>query len=309
MNNRDFLDLDQIAPEELRGILDDAARLKTARNGWPRMRLDSERALEDRIVALIFEKPSTRTRISFDVGIRQMGGQTIYLSGAEMQLGHGETITDTGRVLSRFVDAIMIRTFQPETLVELADAASVPVINGLTNDSHPCQIMADVLTFEEKKGPIRGRRITWCGDANNVFASWAHAAKAFDFNLVFSGPETLQPSPEALDAANGHVTIERDPALAAKGADAIVTDAWLSMHDGPETRERKHNQLRPYQVNSELMARAAPDAIFMHCLPACHGEEVTKEVFESPQSVVFDEAENRLHAQKGILRWCMPAGG
>lgn len=307
MNKRDFLDLDRIAPVELRAILDDAARVKNERNGWPRMRQDRERALEDRIVALIFEKPSTRTRISFDVGIRQMGGETIYLSGTEMQLGHGETVADTGRVLSRFVDAIMIRTFQPETLTELAASASVPVINGLTNDTHPCQIMADVMTFEEKKGPIQGRRITWCGDANNVFASWAHAAKAFDFNLVFTGPETLQPSPQALEAANGHVSIERDPAVAVEGADAIVTDAWLSMHDGIETRERKHNQLRPYQVNAELMARAAPDAIFMHCLPARHGEEVTSEVFESPQSVVFDEAENRLHAQKGILRWCMEA--
>ncbi|HLS18503.1 MAG TPA: ornithine carbamoyltransferase [Paracoccaceae bacterium] len=304
---RDFLDLDRIAPEELRAILDDAAGVKAARNGWPRMRPDRERALADRVVALIFEKPSTRTRISFDVGIRQMGGETIYLSGTEMQLGHGETVADTGRVLSRFVDAIMIRTFEPETLTELAASASVPVINGLTNETHPCQIMADVLTFEEKKGPIRGRRITWCGDANNVFASWAHAAKAFDFNLVFTGPETLQPSAAALDVANGHVTIERDPALAVKGADAIVTDAWLSMHDGAETRERKHNQLRPYQVNAELMARASPDAIFMHCLPARQGEEVTSEVFESPQSVVFDEAENRLHAQKGILRWCMSA--
>lgn len=307
MSKRDFLDLDRIAPVELRAILDDAARVKDERNGWPRMRPDRERALEDRIVALIFEKPSTRTRISFDVGIRQMGGETIYLSGTEMQLGHGETVADTGRVLSRFVDAIMIRTFQPETLTELAASASVPVINGLTNDTHPCQIMADIMTFEEKKGPIQGRRITWCGDANNVFASWAHAAKAFDFNLVFTGPETLQPSPQALEAANGHVSIERDPSVAVEGADAIVTDAWLSMHDGIETRERKHNQLRPYQVNAELMARAAPDAIFMHCLPARHGEEVTSEVFESPQSVVFDEAENRLHAQKGILRWCMEA--
>lgn len=308
MTKRDFLDLDKIAPDALRAILDDAARLKAARAGWPRMRPDSQHALEDRIVALIFEKPSTRTRISFDVGIRQMGGQTIYLSGTEMQLGHGETVTDTARVLSRYVDAIMIRTFEPETLAELAEAASVPVINGLTNDTHPCQIMADILTFEEKKGPIKGRQITWCGDANNVFASWAHAARAFDFSLVFSGPETLQPSADALAASNGHVTIERDPNLAVKGSDAIVTDAWLSMHDGAETRERKHNQLRPYRVTSELMARAAPDAIFMHCLPARHGEEVTKEVFESKQSVVFDEAENRLHAQKGILRWCMAAG-
>ncbi len=195
MSPRHFLDLDRVAPEELRAILDDAARVKATRDGWPRLRPDDEQPLKDRIVALIFEKPSTRTRISFEVGIRQMGGQTIYLSGNEMQLGHGETVGDTARVLSRYVDAIMIRTFTPETLAEMAGNATVPVINGLTNESHPCQIMADVMTFEEKRGPIRGRRVTWCGDGNNVFASWAHAARAFDFSLVWSGPETLDPDP------------------------------------------------------------------------------------------------------------------
>jgi ornithine carbamoyltransferase len=305
MTPRHFLDLDRVAPGELRAILDDAARVKAARDGWPRLRPDDDQPLKDRIVALVFEKPSTRTRISFEVGIRQMGGQTIFLSGQEMQLGHGETVGDTARVLSRYVDAIMIRTFAPATLHEMAGAATVPVINGLTNDSHPCQIMADLMTFEEKKGPIRGRRVTWCGDGNNVFASWAHAARAFDFSLVYTGPETLEPSPEIVRASGGHVTIERDPLRGVEGSDAVVTDTWVSMHDGVDSRERRHNQLKPYQVTPELMARANPEAIFMHCLPAHRDEEVSAEVFDGPQSVVFDEAENRLHVQKGILRWCL----
>ena len=305
MSPRHFLDLDRVAPGELRGILDDAARVKQARDGWPRLRPDDEQPLKDRIVALIFEKPSTRTRISFEVGIRQMGGQTIFLSGQEMQLGHGETVGDTARVLSRYVDAIMIRTFTPETLAEMAGNATVPVINGLTNATHPCQIMADVMTFEEKKGPIRGRRVTWCGDGNNVFASWAHAARAFDFSLVWSGPETLAPPPEVVRAAGPHLAVEPDPERAVAGADAVVADTWVSMHDGVESRDRRHNQLKPYQVTADLMARANPDAIFMHCLPAHRDEEVTSEVFDGPQSVVFDEAENRLHVQKGILRWCL----
>jgi ornithine carbamoyltransferase len=305
MTPRHFLDLDRVAPGELRAILDDAARVKAARDGWPRLKPDDDQPLRDRIVALIFEKPSTRTRISFEVGIRQMGGQCIFLSGTEMQLGHGETVGDTARVLSRYVDAIMIRTFQPATVAELAGAATVPVINGLTNESHPCQIMADVMTFEEKRGPIRGRRVTWCGDGNNVFASWAHAARAFDFSLVYSGPETLEPAPEVIRAANGHVRVERDPERAVEGSDAVITDTWVSMHDGVESRDRRHNQLKPYQVTPELMARANPEAIFMHCLPAHRDEEVAAEVFDGPQSVVFDEAENRLHVQKGILRWCL----
>ena len=300
---RHFLDLDQVAPEDLRGILDAAARTKAARNGWPRLKPDPEQLLKDRLVALIFEKPSTRTRISYDVGVRQMGGQTMVLSGSEMQLGHGESVGDTARVLSRYVDAIMIRTFQESTLTELADAATVPVINGLTNASHPCQIMADIMTYEERKGPIKGARVVWSGDGNNVFTSFAHAARAFDFELVFTGPETLAPSPEIL--AHGNVTFERDPAKAVQGADAVVTDAWLSMHDDVSARDRRHNQLRPYQVNRTLMAAAKPDAVFMHCLPAHREEEVTSDVFDGPQSVVFDEAENRLHAQKGILRWCL----
>ena len=308
---RHFLDLDAVDPAALRSILDDAATVKAARDGRPRLEPDAERPLENRIVALIFEKPSTRTRISFDVGIRQMGGQTMVLSGAEMQLGHGETVADTARVLSRYVDAIMIRTFSHGTLAELAEHATVPVINGLTNRTHPCQIMADVLTLEETVGPARGKRIVWAGDGNNVCHSWIQGAAAFGYELVFSGPETLDPDPEivsAARAAGGRVTVERDPCKAVEGADAVVTDTWLSMHDDIAARDRRHNQLKPYQVTEELMARAAPHAVFMHCLPAHREEEVTGEVFDGPRSVVFDEAENRLHVQKGILRWCFAAG-
>ncbi|MEM6624678.1 MAG: ornithine carbamoyltransferase [Pseudomonadota bacterium] len=300
---RHFLDLDQVSPEDLRGILDNSRQVKDARAGWPKARPDAEQPLKDRMVALIFEKPSTRTRISFDVGVRQMGGQTMVLSGSEMQLGHGETVGDTARVLSRYVDAIMIRTFQQSTLDEMADAATVPVINGLTNASHPCQIMADVMTFEEHRGPIKGRRVVWCGDGNNVFASFVHAAEAFDFDLVFSGPETLDPPAAAL--ASNRVTVERDADKAVDGADLVIADTWLSMHDDVSARDRRHNQLKPYQVTQPLMAQANADALFMHCLPAHREEEVTSEVFDGPQSVVFDEAENRLHVQKGILRWCL----
>ncbi len=305
MTTRHFLDLDQIPPEQLRGILDEANQVKALRNGWPRLRPDADQALADRVVALIFEKPSTRTRISFDVGVRQMGGQTMVLSGSELQLGHGETVGDTARVLSRYVDAIMIRTFQKATLDEMAEAATVPVINGLTNTSHPCQIMADVMTYEEHRGPIQGARIVWTGDGNNVFASFAHAAKAFDFQLVFSGPETLDPDPDVIATAGAHLEIERDPHRAVAGADAVIADTWLSMHDDVSARDRRHNQLRPFQVDACLMARANDDAIFMHCLPAHREEEVTSEVFDGPQSVVFDEAENRLHVQKSIIKWCL----
>ncbi|MEM1299224.1 MAG: ornithine carbamoyltransferase [Pseudomonadota bacterium] len=302
---RHFLDLDQIPPEELRGILDHSMQIKQARAGQPKLTPDAEQPFKDRIVALIFEKPSTRTRISFDVGVRQMGGQTMVLSGSELQLGHGETVGDTARVLSRFVDLIMIRTFQQATLDEMADAADVPVINGLTNESHPCQIMADVMTYEEHRGPIKGAKVVWTGDGNNVFASFAHAAKAFDFELVFTGPETLDPDPRVVAAAGSHMTIDRDPHRAVQGADLVVADTWLSMHDDVSARDRRHNQLRPYQVDARLMGQAKDEALFMHCLPAHREEEVTSEIFDGPQSVVFDEAENRLHAQKGIMRWCL----
>ncbi|WP_298837491.1 ornithine carbamoyltransferase [uncultured Roseobacter sp.] len=296
-----FLDIHTTSQEDLRAIIDNAAAMKTARAGRPRGALDADQPLKDHMVALIFEKPSTRTRVSFDVGVRQMGGQTMVLSGADMQLGHGETIADTARVLSRYVDLIMIRTFEEATLLEMAEYATVPVINGLTNRTHPCQIMADVMTFEEHSGPIRGRKVVWSGDGNNVFASFAHAAKQFGFDLTFTGPPPLDPEP----ALDGLYTIERDPAKAVEGADLVVTDTWVSMHDPQSARERRHNQLRGYQVNAELMAQARPDALFMHCLPAHRDDEATSEVMDGPNSVIFDEAENRLHAQKAIMRWCL----
>ncbi|MDG1170744.1 MAG: ornithine carbamoyltransferase [Sulfitobacter sp.] len=296
-----FLDINTTSKAELRGIIDTAMAMKTARAGRPKGAPDDDQPLKDHMVALIFEKPSTRTRVSFDVGVRQMGGQTMVLSGADMQLGHGETIADTARVLSRYVDLIMIRTFEEQTLLDMAEYATVPVINGLTNSSHPCQIMADVMTFEEHNGPIQGKKVVWSGDGNNVFASFAHAAQQFDFDLTFTGPPTLDPEP----ALQGLYTIERDPNVAVQGADLVVTDTWVSMHDPQSARERRHNQLRGYQVNEALMAKAKQDALFMHCLPAHREDEATSAVMDGPHSVIFDEAENRLHAQKAIMRHCL----
>ena len=303
-----FLDLHTTDAAELRGMIDAARTMKDARNGRPRGAPDDAQPLAGRMVALVFEKPSTRTRVSFDLGVRQMGGETMVLSGSEMQLGHGETIGDTARVLSRYVDHIMIRTFEEAVLQEMAEHASVPVINGLTNSSHPCQIMADVMTYEEHRGPIAGRRVVWAGDGNNVCASFLHAAGQFGFDLTFTGPPQLDPDPAPLGFARDRgrsITIERDPIRAVEGADLVVTDTWVSMHDSQSARERRHNLLRPYQITTDLMAHANPDAIFMHCLPAHRGEEVTSEVMDGPRSVIFDEAENRLHAQKAILRWCL----
>ncbi|MEP3345690.1 MAG: ornithine carbamoyltransferase [Litoreibacter sp.] len=296
-----FLDIHKTDPADLRRIVDTALSTKLARAGKPKGALDAELPLKDHMVALIFEKPSTRTRVSFDVGVRQMGGQTMVLSGSDMQLGHGETIADTARVLSRYVDLIMMRTFEEDTLLEMAEYATVPVINGLTDRTHPCQIMADILTFEEHNGPIKGKKVVWAGDGNNVFASFAHAAKQFEFDLVFSGPQPLDPE----EALNGLYTTERNPQAAVEGADLVVTDTWVSMHDPQSARERRHNQLRGYQVNKDLMDNAKPDALFMHCLPAHRDEEATSEVMDGPNSVVFDEAENRLHAQKAVMRWCL----
>lgn len=303
-----FLDIHKTDPDALRAILTTAQAMKDARQGRPKGAADDDQPLAGQMVALIFEKPSTRTRVSFDVGVRQMGGETLVLTGSEMQLGHGETIADTARVLSRYVDLIMIRTFDEDALLELAEHATVPVINGLTNQSHPCQIMADIMTFEEHRGPIAGRKVVWCGDGNNVFASFAHAAGQFGFDLTFSGPPTLDPDRAALEfarAKGARVEIERDPLAAVEGADLVVTDTWVSMHDSQTTRERRHNQLRPYQVNERLMVHARDDALFMHCLPAHRGEEATNGVMDGPHSVIFDEAENRLHAQKAIMRWCL----
>ncbi len=304
----DFLDIHKTDVDDLRGILDQGKAMKVARADLPKGAPDADTPLANHMVALIFEKPSTRTRVSFDVGVRQMGGQSMVLSGSEMQLGHGETIADTARVLSRYVDMIMIRTFDESVLLEMAEYASVPVINGLTDRSHPCQIMADVMTYEERHGSIKGKKVVWMGDGNNVCTSFLHAAGQFGFDLTFSGPSNLEPEAEAIGYArkNGAtVEIERDAQKAVEGADLIVTDTWLSMHDKQSARERRHNLLRPYQVNNELLESAGKDAVFMHCLPAHREEEITSEVMDGPQSLVFDEAENRLHAQKAIMRHCL----
>ncbi|MGR3759939.1 ornithine carbamoyltransferase [Roseobacteraceae bacterium NS-SX3] len=303
-----FLDIHKTDPADLRAIIDQAVAMKQARLGRPKAMPDDEQPLAGRMVALIFEKPSTRTRVSFDVGVRQMGGQTMVLSGSDMQLGHGETIADTARVMSRYVDLIMIRTFDESVLTEMAEYADVPVINGLTDRTHPCQIMADVLTYEEHRGPIRGKKVVWCGDGNNVCASFLHAAGQFGFDLTFTGPAQLDPEEEFVGLARkagSKVAIERDPVKAVEGADLVVADTWVSMHDSQSSKERRHNMLRPYQVNDELMSHAKPDALFMHCLPAHREEEVTSSVMDGPQSVIFDEAENRLHAQKAVMRWCL----
>ena len=255
---------------------------------------------------MIFDKPSTRTRVSFDVGMRELGGETLYLSGAELQLGRGESIADTAKVMSRYVDAIMIRTTDHSRLMELSDAATVPVINGLTDDSHPCQIMADVMTFEEHCGSIKGKKLAWSGDGNNVLSSLVHAAARFDFTLAVATPEELKPSSAILKWATSEgakLELTNDPFEAAQNADCVITDTFVSM--GDNQKYRRHNLLMPYQVNDKLMAVAKDDAIFMHCLPAHREEEVTASVMDGPQSVVFDEAENRLHAQKSILKWCM----
>jgi ornithine carbamoyltransferase len=294
---RHFLDLDQFDSAALHGILDLGFAYKNGRRDKP---------LAGKTLAMIFEKPSTRTRVSFEVAMRHLGGDTIFLDAADTQLGRGETVGDTARVLSRYVDAIMIRTSEPKKLEELAEHATVPVINGLTDASHPCQIMADVMTLQEKKGPLAGRIVAWSGDANNVAASWVHAAVRFGFAMRLACPEELRPPLRLIDWAEqegGRIRLTTDPREAVAGADCVVTDTWISM--GAEASVNRHNMLAPYRVDEELMAHAKPDAIFMHCLPAKRGQEVTAGVIDGPQSVVWDEAENRLHAQKGILAWCL----
>ena len=262
--------------------------------------------LAGKTLVLIFEKPSTRTRVSFQVGMQQLGGMVVVMSEKESQLGHGETIVDTARVLSRYADAIMIRTDNPQKLAELAAFGSVPVINGLTDESHPCQIMADVMTFEEHRGAIEGKTVAWSGAGNNVASSWIHAAVRFSFKLRLGCPATHSPSPEALAWAaseGGDVAVVETAEEAVDGANLVVTAAWVSM--GDENPEMRHQVLLPFCVDEKLMARARPDALFMHCLPAHRGEEAANAVLDGPQSVIWDEAENRLHVQKGILSWCM----
>jgi ornithine carbamoyltransferase len=300
---RHFLELIDIPPQELRGMIVMSRSMKEQ----PRRARGSE-PLAGKMLAMIFDKPSTRTRVSFDVAMRQLGGDTIVLTGQEMQLGRGETIADTARVLSRYVDAIVIRTLEHEVLTELACHATVPVINGLTRRSHPCQVLADVMTFEEHRGPIRGKTVAWTGDANNVLTSWMHAAERFDFRLKVATPPELAPKKWLIDwikSSGAAINIGADPEAAVRDADCIVTDTWVSM--GDKNGSQRHNLLKPYQVNARLMSKARPDALFMHCLPAHRGEEVTDDVIDGPSSVVFDEAENRLHAQKGILAWCFHA--
>lgn len=298
---RHFLELSDFDGPTLRRMLDLAARTK---RGEVR-----DRPLAGKTVALIFEKPSTRTRVSFEVGIHQLGGHAVVLSSKDMQLGRGETPADTARVLSRYVDAIMLRTDSVAKLRELAQHATVPVINGLTDVSHPCQLMADILTFEEHRGPIAGKVVAWTGDGNNVAQSFIQAAARFNFTLRLATPPELAPPAQLIDWARregASIELTSNPVEAVRGAACVVTDTWVSMSDekdgGPSAR---HNLLAPYQLNAALMAHAAPDAVVMHCLPAHRGEEITEEVMEGPQSVIFDEAENRLHAQKGVLLWAL----
>ena len=300
---RHFTDLSKVSASELRSMLDDAARRKADLKAGLR-----SRPLEGKVLAMIFDKPSTRTRVSFDVGMRQLGGETIMLTGTEMQLGRSETIADTARVLSRYVDAIMIRTTSHDRLLELTENASVPVINGLTDDTHPCQLMADVMTFEEHRGPVEGKTFAWVGDGNNVLHSLLEASARFSFKVNIAVPEGSEPKQSYVDwalANGGEVRITNSAEEAVEGADCVVTDCWVSM--GQEHRARGHNVFMPFQVNAKLMAKARPEALFMHCLPAHRGEEVTDEVIDGPHSVVFDEAENRLHAQKAVLAWCLGA--
>jgi len=301
-SGRDFLELDQVDAQALKAILASAHKMKRAPLSF--------QPLIGKTLALVFEKPSTRTRVSFEVGMRQLGGQATTLSGAEIQLGRGETIGDTGRVLSRYVDIIMLRTFAAHKLRELAEGASVPVINGLTDHSHPCQVMADVMTVEERLGSLSGKTVVWCGDGgDNVLTSWMHIAVAFDFNLRVICPPEFPPEPEVLrntQKNGGRVTVTAD-LDAVKDANIVMTDCWVSMHNSDAGVRQQ--RLLPYQVDAAVMRRASPKAIFMHCLPAHRGEEVTDEVLDGPQSVVFDEAENRLHVQKAIICWCLGIEG
>lgn len=302
----DFLEIADLEPSVLRQILETAKDWKAMRRGLPKGAVDKGAPLSDYSLAMIFEKASTRTRISFEMGMHQLGGKSLILSGDSMQLGRGETIEDTAKVLSRMVDAVMIRANDHSAVVRLAEAASIPVINALTDFSHPCQIMADVMTYEEHRGSIAGKKFAWLGDGNNVATSLIHAAVKFNFHLTLACPTDYVPKPDVLDWAkdqSNYVSITKDPVEAATGADCLVTDCWVSM--GDKDADARHKALAPYQVSKALMDKAAPDAVFMHCLPAHREEEVTTAVIDGPQSLVWDEAENRLHVQKAILAWCL----
>jgi ornithine carbamoyltransferase len=298
-----FLDLDRFDSATLRHMLETGAAFKRGETPGGK-----EKPLAGKMLAMIFEKPSTRTRVSFEIGIRELGGEAVVLDSNSSQLGRGETVADTARVLSRYVDAIMMRTTSEAKLLEMAEHATVPVINGLTDRTHPCQLMADVMTFEEHRGPIAGKVVAWSGDGNNMAASWIHAAVRFGFELRLACPEHLAPPSDVLawaKAEGGRIVVTGSVEKAVTGADCVVTDTWVSMGDESGETPSRHNLLRPYQVDDHMMRLAKPDAIFMHCLPAHRGDEVTASVIDGPQSVVWDEAENRLHAQKGILYWCL----
>jgi len=298
MPQRHFLDLSAFDKQNLQAILDSAHAMKAG--------ADVDKPLAGKTLAMIFDKPSTRTRVSFDVGMRQLGGETIILNSSELQLGRGESIADTARVLSRYVDAIMIRTTAHSRLLELAEHATVPVINGLTDDTHPCQIMADVMTMQERLGCVDKIKVAWTGDGNNVLNSMMEGSAIFGYDIDIAVPEGHEPDEQFVNWAteNGAtLSVGHDAEQAVTNADCVVTDTWTSM--GSEGEAAGHNTFMPFQVNSNLMEKASDSAIFMHCLPAHRGEEVTDEVMDGPQSVVFDEAENRLHAQKAILLWCM----
>ena len=299
---RHFLDIHRLSAEDLRGILDDAHARKAARKGWPQGRADADAPGKDRVLAMIFEKNSTRTRFSFDAAIRQLGGSAIIATAADMQLGRGEPIEDTARVLSRMVDAVMIRANTHEDVERFARVSTVPVINGLTDRSHPCQILADLQTIEEQKGPIAGKTIAWIGDGNNVCHSFMHAAPKLGFHLNVACPAEYHPDLHDLARGGNSVTLTSDPREAVLGADVVVTDTWVSM--GDSDYEARLHAFESYTVDGALMGLADPDAVFLHCLPAHRGEEVTDDVIDGPQSLVWDEAENRIHAQKAVLAWC-----
>ena len=302
---RSFLDLSDAGGDAIAAMLADAQDRKAARRDWPKGRADADAPLAGHVLGMIFEKNSTRTRVSFDIGMRQLGGTSLILDSGTTQLGRGESIADTARVLSRMVDAIMIRTDDHGKAEELAHHASVPVINGLTDRSHPCQIVADLLTMVEQGKALPGLELAWLGDGNNVLHSILEAAALFKFNVRVGTPQGYEPEAEFVEvarAAGSQVTLTQDAAEAARGADIVVTDTWVSM--GQEHVHNKLAAMAPFQVDAALMAHAKPDARFLHCLPAHVGDEVSEEVFEGDLSVVFDEAENRIHAQKSILLWC-----
>jgi ornithine carbamoyltransferase len=302
---RHFINLYDLDGPALRGILDDARSRKAARLGWPKGRVDADGIGRDRVLAMIFEKNSTRTRFSFDAAIRQLGGDSIITTANDMQLGRGETVEDTARVLSRMVDAVMIRSNAHATIEDFAVRSDAPVINGLSDQGHPCQIMADLLTFEEHRGPVTGKTLAWIGDGNNMCASFMHAAAQLGFRLTVAAPESYAPRPADIAIAQrlgADVEITNNPKAAVEGADAVMTDTWVSM--GDLDKDARMTALGPYQVDQALMNRAAKDAVFLHCLPAHRGEEATAEVLDGTQSVIWDEAENRIHAQKAILAWC-----